>query len=74
MKVLHCLVVAMSLCTVTAYAQENHAQPSAASENTVTNQNASANQGFGRVEHNKSKDKTDECVGPVSFCNIYFGS
>lgn len=22
----------------------------------------------------KQRSKTDECVGPVSFCNIYFGS
>jgi hypothetical protein len=64
----------MSLCAATAYAQGNHAHPSAASENAVTSQDASANQRFGRIEHNKSTDKKDECVGPVSFCNIYFGS
>ncbi|SDC65385.1 hypothetical protein [Paraburkholderia lycopersici] len=74
MKVLHCLVIAMSLCAASAYAQGNHAHPSAADENAVTNQNAPENQGFGRVQHDKPADKKDECVGPVSFCNIYFGS
>lgn len=74
MKVLHCLVVAMSLCAVTAYAQGNHAHPSVATENAVTNRDVSANQGFGRVEHNKPTDKTREYVGPVSYSNIHFGS
>ncbi|MBN3856322.1 MULTISPECIES: hypothetical protein [unclassified Paraburkholderia] len=73
MKVLHCLVVAMSLCAATAYAQGNHAHPSAA-ENVVASQDASANQVIGRVEQQKPVEKKDECVGPVSFCNIYFGS
>ncbi|WP_114812750.1 hypothetical protein [Paraburkholderia kururiensis] len=25
-------------------------------------------------ESTKQRSKADECVGPVSFCNIYFGS
>jgi hypothetical protein len=64
----------MSLCAATAYAQGNHAQPSAAAGNVVTSQNASPDQAFGRVEHQKPVEKKEECVGPVSFCNIYFGS
>ena len=74
MKVLQCLVVAMSLCAATAYAQGNHAHPSASMDTVVTSQDASANQEAGRVEHHQRVEKKDECVGPVSFCNIYFGS
>ncbi|WP_310630905.1 MULTISPECIES: hypothetical protein [unclassified Paraburkholderia] len=74
MKVLHCLVIAVSLCAATAHAQGNHAQPSAAAENAVVNQEGASDHAFGRVDHHKQGDKKDECVGPVSFCNIYFGS
>ncbi|SMG00619.1 hypothetical protein BSIN_3752 [Burkholderia singularis] len=28
----------------------------------------------GRVPAHQSRKQSGECVGPVSFCNIYFGS
>ena len=75
MKVLKCLVVAMSLCAAVAHAQGNHAQSSVAAENAAANQDTSGDHAFGRVQHDKGADKKkDDCVGPVSFCNIYFGS
>lgn len=74
MKILHCVVVAMALCAANAYAQGNHAHPSAEADNAATSQGASPSQMSGRVGRHKAADKKDECVGPVSFCNIYFGS
>lgn len=74
MKVLKCLVVAMSLCAAVAHAQGNHAVSSVAAENAAENQAAQSEHNFGRVDRSKRDDKKNECVGPVSFCNTYFGS
>ncbi|PVY28621.1 hypothetical protein C7413_1154 [Paraburkholderia silvatlantica] len=74
MKVMPCILVAMSLFATAAYAQGNHAQPSAATENATQNEAAPEAQKFGRVDHDRREGKKDDCVGPVSFCNIYFGS
>ncbi|WP_321965274.1 hypothetical protein [Paraburkholderia sp. J7] len=69
-----CLLVAISLFATAAYAQGNHAQPSAANETAAQNDTAPAADNFGRVDHDRREGKKDDCVGPVSFCNIYFGS
>ena len=74
MKVMQYLVIAMSLLAATAYAQGDGAQPSATAESTAQNGSAPAEHKFGRADVEKRKDKKDECIGPVSFCNIYFGS
>ncbi|MGF6574306.1 hypothetical protein SAMN05443245_4074 [Paraburkholderia fungorum] len=77
MKVLKIALIACSLSAAVAHAQsapvaqeEQVAQagvPRANSVNSVNRLNARS-----RVDVPKSK--AEECVGPVSFCNIYFGS
>lgn len=74
MKVMPCLLVAISLFATAPYAQGNHAKPSAATETAAQNDTAPAADKFGRVDHDRQNDKKDDCVGPVSLCNIYFGS
>ncbi|WP_345814769.1 hypothetical protein AAGS40_21250 [Paraburkholderia sp. PREW-6R] len=56
-----------------AYAQS---APSATSDNQVAQANTASSNNVARQGRaaNASANKTEECVGPVSFCNIYFGS
>ncbi|AOJ06865.1 hypothetical protein [Burkholderia mayonis] len=72
MKSLQIAVVALSLSAVMAAA---HAQTAAADAGRQPANRTEAVQSAGRVPaaHQDRKDP-NECVGPVSFCNIYFGS
>ncbi len=75
MKSLKYLVLSLSLCAAVAHAQGNPPQAEAASTQTAANNGTqSVAQPAGRAETQKPAAKKDECVGPVSFCNIYFGS
>ncbi|WP_396330659.1 hypothetical protein [Burkholderia anthina] len=70
MKPLHLALVALSLTAAVAHAQpapDELAQPQA--------NRAEAVQAAGRVNRAQSKQEDpNACVGPVSFCNVYFGS
>ena len=71
MKVLKIVLIACSLSAVVAHAQTAPAAP----EQQVAQANAQRADDVaaqGRVAAPKAK--AEECVGPVSFCNIYFGS
>lgn len=74
MKVLKIALIACSLSAAVAHAQsapaaqeEQVAQAGVQRANSVNSLNA-------RSRIDVPKSKADECVGPVSFCNIYFGS
>ena len=71
MKVLKIALIACSLSAVVAHAQTTPAAPEqqVAQANAQRADNVAAH---GRVDAPKAK--AEECVGPVSFCNIYFGS
>ncbi|WP_322102883.1 hypothetical protein [Paraburkholderia sp. J41] len=67
MKSVKIAVVACSLFAAgTVYAQ-NEAPATNASQHVAQNANAPAQTSAKPAKH-------DECVGPASFCNIYFGS
>jgi hypothetical protein len=71
MNVLKIALIACSLCAVVAHAQTAPAAPE--------QQVAQANAQRAKNAENPSRvavppAKAEECVGPVSFCNIYFGS
>ncbi|MFM0201969.1 hypothetical protein PQR53_19110 [Paraburkholderia fungorum] len=71
MNVLKIALIACSLSVVVAHAQTAPAAP----EQQVAQANAPRANHV--VEQNRvtvPKAKAEECVGPVSFCNIYFGS
>lgn len=57
--------VAHAQSASSATSNEQVAQAGTASSNDVARQGRAAN---------GSEKKAEECVGPVSFCNIYFGS
>ncbi|AOJ78150.1 hypothetical protein WJ95_28725 [Burkholderia ubonensis] len=70
MKSLHLALVALSLTAAVA-----HAQPAPAEQARQQANRAEAVQAAGRVDQAKSKkEDPNACVGPVSFCNVYFGS
>ncbi|KVG70836.1 hypothetical protein [Burkholderia ubonensis] len=70
MKSLHLALVALSLTAAAA-----HAQPAPAEQARQQANRAEAVQAAGRVDQAKSKkEDPNACVGPVSFCNVYFGS
>jgi hypothetical protein len=72
MKVLRMALIACSLSTaVAAYAQSAPAAP----EQQVAQ--ADSQRGDKVAAHKQveaPKAKVEECVGPVSFCSVYFGS
>ncbi|MFM0594143.1 MULTISPECIES: hypothetical protein [Paraburkholderia] len=75
MNVLKIALIACSLSAVVAHAQTAPAAP----EQQLTQASAQrasgvAEQGRVAVPAAKANAKTAECVGPVSFCNLYFGS
>ncbi|MEX3950708.1 hypothetical protein AB4Y40_23485 [Paraburkholderia sp. EG287B] len=75
MKSLKYLVLSLTLCAAVAHAQGNQPQAGAVSTQAASNNGTqSAAQSAGRATPEKQTQKKDECVGPVSFCNIYFGS
>ncbi|QTD94115.1 hypothetical protein [Burkholderia anthina] len=70
MKPLHLALVALSLTAAVA-----HAQPAPAELAQQQANRTEAVQAAGRVDRAQSKQEDpNACVGPVSFCNIYFGS
>ncbi|WGS46362.1 hypothetical protein LFL97_35645 [Burkholderia sp. JSH-S8] len=70
MKPLHLALVALSLTAAVA-----HAQPAPAEQARQQATRADAVQAAGRADHAQSKkEDPNACVGPVSFCNVYFGS
>ncbi|AIO39656.1 hypothetical protein DM40_4329 [Burkholderia cenocepacia] len=70
MKPLHLALVALSLTAAIA-----HAQPAPADVAQQPANRAEATQAAGRVDRNRStQEDPNACVGPVSFCNVYFGS
>ena len=73
MKSLKYLVLSLSLCAAVAHAQGNQPQGDTAS-NPGKSDSSTVAQSAGRAAPQKQAQKKDECVGPVSFCNIYFGS
>ena len=74
MKPLHFALVALSLSAAVAHAQSVPAD----NATQQANRTESVQPAHGRIEHRpsaqSSKDDPNACVGPVSFCNIYFGS
>ncbi|NML99771.1 hypothetical protein HHL24_17760 [Paraburkholderia sp. RP-4-7] len=70
MNVLKIALIACSLSAAVAHAQT----APAASEQQVAQANARANSVAVQNRVALPKAKAKECVGPVSFCNIYFGS
>ncbi|RQR46855.1 MULTISPECIES: hypothetical protein [unclassified Burkholderia] len=70
MKPLHLALVALSLTAAVA-----HAQSAPANDAQQPANRAEAVQASGRVDRAQSKQEDpNACVGPVSFCNVYFGS
>jgi hypothetical protein len=71
MKVLKMVLIACSLSAAVAHAQTAPATP----QQQVSQANAPrANNAPAQERVAAPKTKVEECVGPVSFCNIYFGS
>ncbi|AOI59947.1 hypothetical protein WS98_15185 [Burkholderia territorii] len=70
MKPLHLALVALSFTAAVAHAQTAPADVAQQPANR-----AEAVQAAGRVDRAQSKQEDpNACVGPVSFCNVYFGS
>jgi hypothetical protein len=72
MKVLKMVLIACSLSTTAAaYAQAAPAAP----EQQVAQADSQRTDNVPARKHAQApKAKAEECVGPMSFCNIYFGS
>lgn len=71
MNVLKIALIACSLSALVAHAQTAPAAPEQqVAQANAPRANSVAEQNRGAVP----KAKAEECVGPVSFCNIYFGS
>ncbi|MGF6918807.1 hypothetical protein [Paraburkholderia sp. 40] len=72
MKVLKTVLIACSLSTAAAaYAQT---APAAPEQQVAQADGQRADKVAPRKHVEAPKAKADECVGPMSFCNIYFGS
>ncbi|SIT46125.1 conserved exported hypothetical protein [Paraburkholderia ribeironis] len=71
MKVLKMLLIACSLCAVVAHAQT---APAAAEQQLADAHAQRADDGAARGRIAAPKTTAEECVGPVSFCSLYFGS
>ncbi|WP_018433061.1 hypothetical protein [Paraburkholderia atlantica] len=72
MKVLKLVLIACSLSTAAAaYAQT---APAAPDQQVAQADSQRADNGAARKHAEAPKAKADECVGPMSFCNIFFGS
>ncbi|CAB3799909.1 hypothetical protein [Pararobbsia alpina] len=70
-----------SLCAAVAQAQDSSAQPAPATNTTNAPQDAQGKNAqckgffssFFHQFNTSSSRPADSCVGPASFCNIYFG-
>jgi hypothetical protein len=72
MKVLKIVLIACSLSAAVAHAQT---APTAPEQQQVAQANAQRAEGVAAKRHLVvPKANPEECVGPMSFCNIYFGS
>ncbi|WP_025599543.1 hypothetical protein [Burkholderia sp. WSM2230] len=74
MNVLKIALIACSLSAVAAHAQ---AAPAAAEQQVAkTNAQSAANAADGQTKRRVAAPaaRQEECVGPVSYCNIFFGS
>jgi hypothetical protein len=72
MKVLKMVLIACSLsAAVAAYAQ---AEPAVPAQQVAQADSQRADKVPVRKHAEAPKAKADECVGPMSFCNLYFGS
>ena len=72
MKVLTMVLIACSLSTAAAaYAQT---APDTPEQQLAQADSQRAGKVAARKQVEAPKAKADECVGPVSFCSIYFGS
>ncbi|AJY09298.1 hypothetical protein K6W16_07515 [Burkholderia dolosa] len=70
MKPLHLALAALSLTAAVV-----HAQPAPADVAQQPANRAEAARAAGRTDRTQSKQEDpNACVGPVSFCNVYFGS
>jgi hypothetical protein len=73
MKVLKIVLIACALSAAVAHAQTAPSAPSAPQQKAAQANNQPA--GSAAVqEHSAVPANAEECVGPMSFCNIYFGS
>ncbi|MFM0296575.1 hypothetical protein P0D71_12680 [Paraburkholderia sp. RL17-383-BIF-A] len=70
MKVLKIALIACSLSAVVAQAQTAPAAPQQTAQATAQRDANADTRGRAAAP----AAKAEECVGPVSFCNIYFGS
>ncbi|MEX3789888.1 hypothetical protein [Paraburkholderia sp. BR14374] len=72
MKVLKLVLIGCSLSTAAAA----HAQtaPTAPDQQVALADSQRADKSAAREHAEAPKAKADECVGPMSFCNIFFGS
>lgn len=74
MKSLKIAVVACSLFTAAAAAHAQAEAPAASAPQQVAQAGTSPAAVAAHRDAAKPASKTDDCTGPVSFCNIYFGS
>jgi hypothetical protein len=78
MKALKMVLIACSLSAVAVAAQAQTSAPATSAQQLAQNQQQSHEQRAsdaaqeGRVA--APSKKAEDCVGPVSFCNLFFGS
>jgi hypothetical protein len=71
MKVLKMVLIACSLCALVAHAQT---APAAAEQQVAEADAQRAAAAAAQGQTAAPKTKAEPCVGPVSFCSLYFGS
>ena len=75
MNVLKIALIACSFSAVVAHAQTTPAAPEQQiAQTSAQRANGVAEQNRVAVPAAKANARAGECVGPVSFCNLYFGS
>jgi hypothetical protein len=72
MKSLKYVLIALSLSASVAHAQDLSSPQTAQASSQTVQYSRTANDG--QVARHRSVHKANECVGPVSFCNTYFGN
>jgi hypothetical protein len=74
MKVLKMVLIACSLSAAVAHAQTAPAAPAAPEQQVAQANSPRAGNAVAQKRIAAPKARGEQCVGPVSFCNIYFGS
>ncbi|MFM0718843.1 hypothetical protein PQQ73_21150 [Paraburkholderia strydomiana] len=74
MKVLKIVLIACSLSATVAHAQTAPAEPMAPEQQVAQADSPRTRNVVAPKRSTAPKAGRDECVGPMSFCNIYFGS